>query len=167
VSDEETEPNWGYDLVFLVPGQSRIEGTLTTDDMQEIATKLAAVETLLDSPQAKAAEAPDASADAADDPNATSQYMSGFDPGAYANNIMNPQNRSNAGDPLYTPWIPPVIAGLTGFDLGIRTYEQANVAVEISMEIKDVNGNRFVAYGSSAPEIGLPPATLTVPGSKM
>jgi len=167
VSDEETEPNWGYDLVFLVPGQSRIEGTLTTDDMQEIATKLAAVETLLASPQAMAAEVPDASADAADDPNATSQYMSGFDPGAYANNIMNPQNRSNGGDPLYTPWIPPVIAGLTGFDLGIRTYEQANVAVEITMEIKDVNGNRFVTYGSNAPEIGLPPTTLTVPGSMM
>jgi hypothetical protein len=35
------------------------------------------------------------------------------------------------------------------------------------MEIKDVNGNRFVAYGSSAPQIGVPPTTLTVPGSKM
>jgi hypothetical protein len=167
VSDEETEPNWGYDLTFLVPGQSRVDGTLTSDDMQEIATKLAAVENLLASPQAKAAEVPDASADAADDPNATSQYTNGFDPGAYANNIMNPQNRSNSGDPLYDPWIPPVIAGLTGFDLGLRSYDTGNLAIEITMEIKDVNGNRFVAYGSSAPQIGVPPTTLTVPGSKM
>ena len=167
VSDEETEPNWGYDLTFLVPGQSRVEGTLTSDDMQEIATKLASVENLLASPQAIAAEAVDAGNDAADDPNATSQYMMGFDPAGTANNIMNPQNRSNGGDPLYTPWIPPVIAGLTGFDLGLRTYEPANIAVEITIEIKDVDGNRFVAYGSSAPQLGVPPKVLTIPGAKM
>ncbi len=167
VSDEETEPNWGYDLTFLVPGQSRVEGTLTSDDMQEIAIKLASVENLLASPQAIAAEAVDAGNDAADDPNATSQYMMGFDPAGTANNIMNPQNRSNGGDPLYTPWVPPVIAGLTGFDLGLRTYEPANIAVEITIEIKDVDGNRFVAYGSSAPQLGVPPKTLTIPGAKM
>jgi hypothetical protein len=167
VSDEETEPNWGYDLAFLVPGQSRIQGTLTSDDMQEIATKLASVEYMLSSPQAKAAEAVDAGNDAADDPNATSNAYMGFDPAATANNIFNPQNRSNGGDVLYTPWIPPVIAGLTGFDLGIRTYEAANIALEITMEIKDVNGDRFVAWGSTTPTIGKPPVTLTVPGAKM
>jgi hypothetical protein len=167
VSDEETEPNWGYDITFLVGGQSRIEGTLTSDDMQEIAIKLASVENLLASPQAVAAEALDASDDVPDDPNATSQYMMGFDPAGTANNIMNPQNRSNGGDPLYTPWIPPVIAGLTGFDLGLRTYEPANIAVEITMEIKDVNGDRFVAWGSSTPELGVPPKILTIPGAKM
>jgi hypothetical protein len=145
VSDEETQPNWGYDLAFLVPGQSRIEGTFTSDDMLEIATKLASVENML----------------------ASAQAIAGFDPAATANNIFNPQNRSNSGDPLYTPWIPPVIAGLTGFDLGLRSYEAANIAVEITMEIKDVNGNRFVAAGSSAAQIGMPPRTLTVPGAKM
>jgi hypothetical protein len=168
VSDEETEPNWGYDLSFLVEGQSRIEGTITSDDMQEIAIKLASVENMLASPEAKAADEPDASADAADDPNAASpQYTAGFDPAATANNIMNPQNRSNGGDPLYTPWIPPVIAGLTGFDLGLRSYDAATLAIEITIEIKDENGNRFVQYGSSAAQLGVPPKTLTVPGSKM
>ena len=168
VSDEETEPNWGYDLSFLVAGQSRIEGTITSDDMQEIAIKLASVENMLASPEAKAADQPDASADAADDPNAASpQYTAGFDPAATANNIMNPQNRSNGGDPLYTPWIPPVIAGLTGFDLGLRSYDAATLAIEITIEIKDVNGNRFVQYGSSTAQLGVPPKTLTVPGSKM
>lgn len=168
VSDEETSPNWGYDLVFLVPADSRVEGTLTTDDMQEIATKLASVETMLVSPQAmQADQAADAAAgaNAPDDPNATSSYDSSFDPVATANNIFNPQNRSNSGDVLYTPWIPPVVAGLTGFDLGLRTYEKANVAVEITMEIQDVNGDRLVASGSTAPELGPPPKTLSPPGA--
>lgn len=172
VSDEDTEPNWGYDLAFVVPAMSRIDGTLTPDDMHEIAIKLASVENLLASPQAKAAAAA-AMADAGnstanpppDDPNATS-YPSGFDPTVYANNIMNPQNRSNGNDPLYTPWIPAEIAGLTGFDLGIRTSEPANVAVEITMQIQDLQGNRFVASNSNDPQIGMPPVTLRPPGAR-
>jgi hypothetical protein len=172
VSDEETDPNYGYDLAFVVPAMSRIDGTLTPDDMHEIAIKLASVENLLASPQAKAAEAA-AMGDAGnsstnpppDDPNNT-DYPSGFDPTVYANNIMNPQNRSNGNDPLYTPWIPAEIAGLTGFDLGIRTSEPANVAVEITMQIQDLQGNRFVPSGSNQAEIGLPPVTLRPPGAR-
>jgi hypothetical protein len=159
VSDEETSPNWGYDLAFLVPAQGRVDGTLTTDDMQEIATKLAAVENLLASPQAKAAEA-DGGGDGG-------LYSTSFDPAGLANNIFNPQNRSNGFAPLYTPWIPPVVAGLTGFDLGLRTMEPANIAIEITMEIQDLNGNRFVTSGSGQPEIGMPPTTLSPPGAKM
>jgi len=172
VSDEETTPNWGYDLPFVVPAMSRVDGTLTPDDMHEIAIKLASVENLLASPQAKAAAAA-AMADAGnsttnpppDDPNATN-YNAGFDPTVYANNIMNPQNRSNGNDPLYTPWIPPEIAGLTGFDLGIRTNEAANVAVEITMQIQDLQGNRFVPGDSTDPQIGLPPVMLRPPGAR-
>jgi hypothetical protein len=167
VSDEETTPNWGYDLPFVVPAMSRVDGTLTTDDMHEIAIKLASVENLLASPQAMAA-AGAATGDggtAPDDPN-MSDSNSGFDPVAYANNIMNPQNRSNGNDPLYTPWIPAEIAGLTGFDLGIRTSEPANVAVEITMQIQDLQGNRFVASDSNTAQIGMPPKTLSPPGAR-
>jgi hypothetical protein len=162
VSDEETVPNYGYDLPFLVPAMSRVDGTITSDDMREIAIKLASVETLLASPQAMAA-ASDAGMgdDAADDPNATSMASNAFDATAIANNIMNPQNRSNGGDPIYTPWIPPVIAGLTGFDLGLRTYEAANVAIEITIDVQDVNGNRFVPANSTQAQIGEPPVTLS------
>jgi len=162
VSDEETVPNYGYDLPFLVPAMSRVDGTITSDDMHEIAIKLASVETLLASPQAMAA-ASDAGMgdDAADDPNATSMASNAFDATAIANNIMNPQNRSNGGDPIYTPWIPPVIAGLTGFDLGLRTYEAANVAIEITIDVQDVNGNRFVPANSTQAQIGEPPVTLS------
>jgi hypothetical protein len=157
VSDEETTPNWGYDLPFVVPAMSRVEGTITPDDTHEIAIKLASVENLLASPQAKAAAMSD---------GGTSMYSGGFDPVSYANNIMNPQNRSNGGDPLYTPWIPTEIAGLTGFDLGIRTTEPANVAVEITMQIQDLQGNRFVAGDSTDAQLGKPPMTLAPPGAK-
>src|ERR1700733_2457768 len=51
VSDEETVPNNGYDKEYVLPGKSRVEGTITSDDMQEIATKLASVENFLASPQ--------------------------------------------------------------------------------------------------------------------
>ena len=89
-----------------------------------------------------------------------------------ANNIMNPQNRSNCGDPLFTPWIPPVIAGLTGFDLGLRPSSRGrraerrgapNVAIEITMDVQDLNGNRFVAQGSGAPHDAVPPEDALAP----
>jgi hypothetical protein len=162
VSDEETTPNWGYDLAFVVPAMSRIDGTLTPDDTHEIAIKLASVENLLASPQAKAA----AAASMPDGGAAANMPTNGFDPTAYANNIFNPQNRSNGNDPLYMPWIPAEIAGLTGFDLGIRTTEPANVAVEITMQIQDLQGNRFVATDSTDPQLGRPPKTLKPPGAR-
>ena len=158
VNDEQSTPNFGYDLPFLVPAMSRLEGTITSDDMHEIAIKLASVQNLLASPQAQAAAA------AAADPNAAMQNT--FNATGIANNIMNPQNRSNGGDPLYTPWIPPIIAGLTGFDLGIRTMEAANVAVEITIDVQDVNGNRFVPVDSTQPQLGVPPTTLSPAGAK-
>ena len=166
VSDEETVPNYGYDLPFLVPALSRVDGTITPDDMHEIAIKLASVMNLLASPQAMAADNADADAGGdggatPDDPNAASMAMNAFDATAVANNIFNPQNRSNGNDPIYTPWIPPVIAGLTGFDLGLRTYESANVAIEITIDVQDLNGNRFVPVDSTQAQIGVPPVTLS------
>jgi hypothetical protein len=154
VNDEEAAPNFGYDLAFLVPAMSRIEGTLTTDDMHEIAIKLASTMNMLASPQAQAAMMADAGT------------PSDFNPTGIANNIFNPQNRSNGGDPLYTPWIPPVIAGLTGFDLGIRSLDPANVAVEITIDVQDTKGNRFVAADSNQAQLGLPPATLSPPAAR-
>jgi hypothetical protein len=154
VNDEQTTPNFGYDLAFHVPAMSRVDGTLTTDDMHEIAIKLASTMNLLASPQAQAAA------------NTPPGQTSDFNATGYANNIFNPQNRSNGGDPLYTPWIPPVIAGVTGFDLGIRTFEQANVAVEITIDVQDLQGNRFVTPDQTSQQLGLPPATLSPPGAR-
>ncbi len=161
VSDEETLPNYGYDLFFTVPGRQRLDGALTPDDMHEIAIKLASVEQLLASPQAQA------QAQAAQAPGQQQAAASGFDATAIANNIFNPQNRSNSGDPLYTPWIPPVVAGVTGFDLGLRTSEAANVAVEITMEVRDLRGDRFVDQDdTSARQMGPPAQVLSPPAAR-
>jgi hypothetical protein len=117
---------------------------------------------MLASPKAKAAEA----ATMGDGGAAANVPTDGFDPTVVANNIFNPQNRSNGNDPIYTPWIPAAIAGLTGFDLGIRTTEPANVAIEITMQIQDLEGNRFVAADSTDPRLGRPPKTLKPPGAR-
>jgi hypothetical protein len=155
VSDEVTVPNNGYDLSFSIPGKSRIEGTITSDDLQEIATKLASVENLLKSSFAMMAAAADAGT------------MTGPSPTTLCNNIFDSLNRSNSGDLLYTPWIPTVIAGVTGFDLGIRTYEPANVAVEVSVDVVDMNGNRFVASDDgSTQKLGMPPQVLSPPAAR-
>jgi hypothetical protein len=152
VDDDESLPNFGYDLEFTVPAMQRIEGTITADDVHEIAIKLASVETMLASPEAQA-------------PPMTG---SSFDPTETANNIFNPQNRSNSVPPdlIYTPWIPPVIAGVTGFDLGLRTTEPANVAVEITMDVQDLRGDRFVEQDSTSAEMGPPPQVLSPPGAR-
>jgi hypothetical protein len=154
VNDDITLPNFGYDKEFLVKAKSRLEGTLTSDDLIEIATKLASVQQLLASPQTMQALAADAG-------------PSSFNPTQVANNIFNPQNRSNGNDPNYTPWIPPVIAGVTGFDLGLRLYNVAgNIAVEITIDIVDVNGNKFVPSDSTDPQLGPPPKVLSPPAAR-
>jgi len=161
VDDDETVPNLGYDLGFPVPANSRVEGTITTDDMHEIALKLAAVENVMASPDAMMGMVPQY-------PSGMEQSATTVDTTTLCNNIFNEQNRSNSvpADPLYTPWIPPVVAGVTGFDLGIRTSEPANVAVEISIDVIDLNGNRFVeADDTSTPKLGQPHTTLSPPAA--
>ena len=149
VDDENTEPNFGYDQEFVVPAKQRLSGTLTPDDMHEIAIKLASVENMLASPQAQSAS-----------------QANPFDATGIANNIFNPQNRSNSNDPFYTPWIPPVVAGVVGFDLGLRTSAAANVAVEITMEVQDLHGDRFVEQDSAAAQMGAPATDLSPPGAR-
>ena len=86
--------------------------TLTTDDTYNLEVNLATVEAILANPPA----------------NLSISLTE------MCNHIFNIQHRSNDGDPLVTPYIPKVIAGLTGFDLGIRTTEPANIAVEVVVE---------------------------------
>ena len=87
------------------------------------------------------------------------------------NNIFNPQNRSNSNDPLYTPWIPTVIAGLTGFDLGLRFQcgdgcTAPNMAIEVTMDVQDLRGNRFVQQDSTEAKIGMPGKVLSPPAAR-
>jgi hypothetical protein len=165
VSDEETIPNFGYDQQFVLPAMSRLEGTITSDDMHEIAIKLASVQNYLASPEATQTTTATGDDDGDD----------GTSPSGICDNIFDYQNRSNSvpPDPYYTPWIPSVVAGLTGFDLGIRTEADegdtggaGNIAVEITMEIQDLNGDRFVPQDSTDAQIGIPPKTLSPPAAR-
>jgi hypothetical protein len=148
VSDEETVPNFsGYDKFFVLPGKSRTQGTITSDDMRELAIDLATVQNILAQPV---------------DP------MAAMSPTMLVNRAFNLQNRSNDGDPLLTPLIPKVIAGVTGFDLGLRGYAAGNVAVEITIDVTDVNGNRVIEPGNSDPSItpmGIPHTILSPPAA--
>jgi hypothetical protein len=158
VDDDTTVPNESFEPGgpgFLMDPKSRIEGTVTPDDMHELAIRLAATENYLMSPAALAAENPDASGG-----------DNSLSPTEIANHIFNQQNFSTTNDPLFTPYVPPIIAGITGFDLGLRTLEPANMAVEITINAQDLNGNRLVAQDTTAQTIGLPPATLAPPGAR-
>lgn len=118
----------GIDVMLRLEPLEKRSGTFTYDDMDELAIDLATVQNILAD---FAAHPPD--------PNAG-------DPGPSANMLVNhafeTHNRSSDGDLLSQPFIPGTIAGLVGFDLGLRTLEPANVAIEIVLELVDVSGDK-------------------------
>jgi hypothetical protein len=146
VNDEETVPNFsGFDKFLVVPGKGRVVGTITADDTREMSVDLATAQNIMAMP-------PDA--------------MAAFSATGLMNRAFNLQNRSTDNDPVLSPWIPKVIAGLTGFDLGIRTYEPANVAIEITTDVTDLNGNRILSPGSTDAKMNIPGKILAPPGAR-
>ena len=144
VDEDDTQPNLsGYDNYFLVPAKSRIEGTLTSDDIINLETNFATVESVLMAPPANLS----------------------VDLTTFCNHVFDIQNRSNDGDPLTTPYIPSVIPGLTGFDLGLRTEAPTTIAIELTMDITDNNGNRVLPDDSTTAPIGRPGNVFAPPGS--
>jgi hypothetical protein len=147
--NEEYMPNFsGIDRRYILPGKSageasRLHGTYTFTDLREMATDLATVMSLL--------EEPPPSEDDEEDPTVT-----------YANHDFHVQNRSD-DDPLVAAWVPRVVAGLTGLDVGFRTYEKANLAIEVAIELVDLNGERVRREGEEEKAL-LPPtdAIITV-----
>lgn len=145
VSDDQTTPDLSTnDKTWVVPAKSRLQGTLTSDDTNEMMVDLATAERIM-------ANLPPLGMD--DSAN------------ALMNHAMDLQNRSTVPDPLIQAWIPTTgIPGLTGFDLGIRTTEPANIAVEVTVTVTDLNGDRVIAQGDTTDKpIGLPPNTLVPP----
>lgn len=134
VGEEETIPDLsGIDLLRRVEGMQRLTGTFTFDDMDEAATDLATVQNILLLNPAMPADPAAASAD----------YGGGVN--GMINHTFEIHNRSSDSDKLVQYYIPPTVAGLVGFDIGLRTYDQANVAIEIVVEVVDVPGNRVNA----------------------
>ena len=123
----------GIDLFIRVDALSRQSGIFTYDDMDELATDLATVQKIL-----------------ADNPAATTPAMEAdADYGAGVNGMINHtfelHNRSNDDDKLIKPYRPQAVAGLIGFDLGLRLYDKGSVAIEVQVEMVDVAGNRISA----------------------
>ena len=131
--DGEFLPNLsGFDDLIEVPGTSsgsasRVSGTVTFQDTREMAVNLATVMFLIENPP---------------------ENVDGFEDAdpivSLANHAFHVLNRSE-DDPLVAQYKPTVIAGLTGLDAGLRTYEQANVALEVVIEVIDEGNDNPVA----------------------
>jgi hypothetical protein len=146
VRDEETQPNFsGIDRFVIVPPKSRIDGIITPDDMVELATDLTIAMSLEKNP-----------------PPADSAFAGA----ALYNRTFDSQNRSSKPDPVLQQYIPPQrgkVAAVTGFELGLRTYEKAKVAVELVIDVQDLNGDRVVMDGDSGKKLGRPGTVLSPP----
>jgi hypothetical protein len=138
-------PNFsGIDRFFILPPLGRIEGILTPDDIVELATDLGTAMKLDKTPQ---------------DP------MSAFAGPALFNRAFNVQNRSSQPDPLLAPFIPKVVAGIVGFDLGLRTSAPAKIAIEVVLDVEDNNGDRVIPAGDDTRRVGRPGTVLMPPAA--
>lgn len=148
VSDEMTTPNFsGIDRFFVIPPLGRIEGIITPDDFVELGTDLGTAMKLQKTPPAGDGQ---------------------FGGPALYNRAFNIQNRSSELDPVLLPFIPGVVANIVGFDLGLRSYEPAKVAIEVVLDVEDVNGQRVIAEGDdSTRRVGRPGTALTPPAAVM
>jgi len=144
--DMEYLPNFsGIQHMYHVPGigagsASRVHGTYTYQDMKELAIDFATVIQIL---------------------NPGDGMTLPEDIVGLVNHVFNPQNHSGR-DVLADPWTPTPIAGLTGFDLGLRTREPANIAVEILIELSDPGTGRVLEKGEIAEMLGEPDGVYTV-----
>jgi hypothetical protein len=145
VTDEMTTPNFsGIDRFVLLPPLGRVEGIITPDDMVELGVDLATAMKLQRTPPP---------ADGA------------FGGPALYNRAFNVQNRSSQPDPVLGPYLPTVVAGIVGFDLGLRSYAPAKVAVEVVLDVEDVSGDRVIPADDDARRIGRPGAVLSPPAA--
>lgn len=142
--EQKFQPNSsGIDQYFLVEGKNagesaRRHGTFTFEDMQELAIDFATVQAMIKNP-------PPLPGGFDADPAAMTDPLP-----IYANHAFNFVNHSYR-DVLVKPYIPRVIAGLTGVDFGFRTSEPATVALEIQIEVVDLGRGRVQEEGSQAP----------------
>lgn len=144
--NDRIEPNLsGIDRFFVVPAKSRIEGIVTPDDFVELATDLGTAMAVARRP-----------------PTPDSQFAG---PVLY-NRAFNEQNRSSEPDLVLAPYRPSAVAGIVGFDLGLRTSQPSAVAVELVIDILDLDGNRVIEETDSADRpVGRPGTALTPPAA--
>jgi hypothetical protein len=148
IRQDEILPNFsGIDRFVIVPPKSRVEGIITPDDMVELATDLTVAMALERRP-----------------PPADSE----FGGAALYNRTFNIQNRSSEPDKVLQDWMPRSrkdLATVIGFDLGLRTSAPAKVAVEVVIDVEDLNGERVVMDGEEGRQVGRPGTVLTPPAA--
>jgi hypothetical protein len=143
--EESMNPNpSGIDRWFVIPPKSRIEGILPPDDFLELAADLGTAMNIAARP-------------------ATGAFAG---PGLF-NRVFNAQSRSSEPDLLVDPYKVQVAAGIVGFDLGLRAARAGNVAVEIVVDVEDIQGKRVIPVGNpdNLTPIGMPGAELTPPAA--
>jgi hypothetical protein len=147
--EDEYIPNLsGIDYLYRLEGKGRGEasrrhGTYTFDDMDELARDFATVMHLIAEPPAPM-----------DDDEESNEAL------VYANHAFAFQNHSTR-DPLVDPWLPEVIPGLVGFDLGLRTEEPATVAIEMVVEVVDL-GEKKVRIDGEGTALERPEEVITL-----
>ncbi len=125
---------------------SRRHGTFTFEDMNEMAIDFATVQNMIKNP-------PPLPGGAQQDPDNMTDPLP-----TYANHAFNLINHSY-DDPLVAPYIPQVIAGLTGIDFGLRMSGDPvkpgepkpprSVALDIQIEIVDLGKDRVEQAGEN------------------
>jgi len=123
---------------------SRMHGVFTFDDMEEMARDFATVMNLIANPPTQAGAAEE---------EAQGELI------VYVNHTFaNPSTR----DVLGGPYIPAVIPGLTGFDLGLRTSEPAKIAIEVVTEVVDRGSDKLETDENRGALLPEPPEVITV-----
>jgi hypothetical protein len=149
VSDEQTTPDFsGYDRFYVLDKKERLVGTIAPDDTRELAMDLATVMNI--------------------------QFSDPGDPDANGlfNHTFNVQNRSNdPNDLLIAKYVPQPqdVPAMVGFTLGLRSLEQMNIAVEVTVDVQDIAGKRVMPSDGTqnADNQPLPPPTATLQPPKV
>jgi len=150
IDEEEGEalPNLsGYDRLMEIPGTSqagdaRVHGVITFANMRELAIDFATVINIIQNP-------PPEEEDGA------------YGAATLVNHAFDIHN-SSENDPLVRDYVPSVIAGLTGFDFGLRTFEPVNVALEIVVEVVDTGDDRVLEEDSDDAALEMPELQYTI-----
>lgn len=147
---ENAVPNFsGIQELYELPGtkddrSSRIQHTFTYDDMDELATDFATAMNIIKT------VTPTMDGDTLVDPRI-----------GYVNHTFAVENRSGH-DVLTDRYTPAVIPALLGFNLGLRTREKANIALEFTVEIVDKEGSRVLEEGSTEEPLEAPGTPITL-----
>jgi hypothetical protein len=147
----EYQPNIsGINERYILEGankgkSSRRQGVMTYEDLDELARDFATVMNLIANPPTTLL-----GAELEEGESALPTYV---------NHAFDFQNRSH-NDPLVRDWIPPVVAGLTGIDMGLRTSTPARIALEIVVEITDLGSDKVRREGEK--DALIPPTDVII-----